>query len=537
MNAAVYNNLDKRTQQSIDKFRKDYRSFEVDGILDEMITNSITQAEQVYSKNKTLPLNQIIEKVFTLNIRKYIHDEFEYYKDSKIFYTLFTDFINKEKTIDKKINQLEHLSDLLQNANCEVDVDFCAYLFEINHDLEKIIKKFSKKNDNQEKGKKSLISILVDYNALLQEENVEFDEEISYTDELDDSDQYAYYDEYKKIGKDTDDLVKAYLKELKAPILTAEEEIELAMQMEEGNVKAKNKLIESNLKLVVSIAMGYVGRGMSFLDLIQEGNLGLIKAVEKFDYTKGFKFSTYATWWIRQAITRAIADKSRNIRIPVHFLENMNKYRKVQNNLYEKLGRTPTIEEIANEMGITIEKATEIYNAMFDTKSLNEKINDEEDSELEYFVPADIDSVEDLVLNSNSHEAMLTLLKECGLKEKELDVILKRFGFYNDKVMTLEEIGQEYGVTRERIRQIEAKTLRKLKHPARAKKFAAFLGREEDMLHSSNKIKQEKKRDIPIVIPSNYQSENQKGINKNKTATKKEIEKKNLEEKTAIGGG
>lgn len=272
-----------------------------------------------------------------------------------------------------------------------------------------------------------------------------------------------------------DDPVKIYLKEIgRVPLLTAEEEIELATRMAQGDPYAKKRLSEANLRLVVSIAKRYVGRGMQFLDLIQEGNLGLIKAVEKFDYTKGYKFSTYATWWIRQAITRAIADQARTIRIPVHMVETITKVKKASSQLLHKNGHEPSAEEIAKELNIPVERVREIIRISQDPVSLETPIGEEEDSHLGDFIPDDD-------APAPAEAASLTLLKEQlnevldTLTEREAKVLRLRFGLEDGRQRTLEEVGKEFNVTRERIRQIEAKALRKLRHPSRSKKLRDFL--------------------------------------------------------------
>ncbi len=309
-----------------------------------------------------------------------------------------------------------------------------------------------------------------------------FENDIDYgveSDELPDDNQEIEFesleDEALTKGIAVDDPVRMYLKEIgKVPLLTADEEIVLAQKMKEGDQDARQKLVEANLRLVVSIAKRYVGRGMLFLDLIQEGNLGLIKAVEKCDYTKGYKFYTYATWWIRQAITRSIADQARTIRIPVHMVETINKLIRVSRQLLQTYGREPSPEEIAEEMGITVEKVREIQKIAQEPVSLETPIGEEEDSHLGDFIPdEDVPAPAEAAAALMLKEQLLEVLDT--LTEREQKVLKLRFGLEDGHARTLEEVGKEFDVTRERIRQIESKAIKKLNHPSRSKKLKDYL--------------------------------------------------------------
>lgn len=312
--------------------------------------------------------------------------------------------------------------------------------------------------------------------ALEFESDVDLDIDLEVDVELEiDEEEETELDLSLPEGLNIDDPVRMYLKEIgKVPLLSAEEEISLAKRMEEGDDAAKKRLAEANLRLVVSIAKRYVGRGMLFLDLIQEGNLGLIKAVEKFDYRKGYKFSTYATWWIRQAITRAIADQARTIRIPVHMVETINKLIRVSRQLLQELGRDPLPEEIAEELEMPVEKVREILKISQEPVSLETPIGEEEDSHLGDFI-------QDENVPVPAEAAAFTLLKEqlvdvlATLTDREQKVLRLRFGLDDGRARTLEEVGKEFNVTRERIRQIEAKALRKLRHPSRSRKLKDYL--------------------------------------------------------------
>ena len=305
-------------------------------------------------------------------------------------------------------------------------------------------------------------------------ENMDMDDEDPSASTIDDEEEVEIDLSLPK-GINVDDPVRMYLKEIgRVPLLTADEEIEIAKRMEQGDEEAKKKLAEANLRLVVSIAKRYLGRGMQFLDLIQEGNLGLIKAVDKFDWRKGYKFSTYATWWIRQAITRSIADQARTIRIPVHMVETINKLVRISRQLLQEHGREPTPEEIAREMDIPEEKVREILKIAQEPVSLETPIGEEEDSHLGDFIPDDdVPAPADAAAFSMLKEQLMEVLDT--LTEREQKVLKLRFGLEDGRARTLEEVGKQFDVTRERIRQIEAKALRKLRHPSRSKKLKDYL--------------------------------------------------------------
>ena len=336
--------------------------------------------------------------------------------------------------------------------------DITDALEELDYDVEQVDK---------------LYSMLEGQNIEIVEEGASLDDDLDKLD-LEGEDGEDALDLSFVDGVNIDDPVKVYLKEIgRVPLLSSDEEVELAQRMAEGDAYAKKRLAEANLRLVVSIAKRYVGRGMQFLDLIQEGNLGLIKAVEKFDHTKGFKFSTYATWWIRQAITRAIADQARTIRVPVHMVEVINKATRCNRKLVQELGREPTLEEIAAELNLPIEKIIEANRTAADTLSLDTPVGDEEDTTIGSFVeddntPGPADATSNTLLAAALSEILGTLT------EREASVLRMRFGMYDGRTHTLEEVGQLFGVTRERIRQIENKAIRKLRHPSRAKKIKDF---------------------------------------------------------------
>ncbi len=369
---------------------------------------------------------------------------------------------NVQAKFEEKLKQLLAMAKKKKNVlEYQEIVDFLAELALNEEQIEKVI-------EHLEKTGVDVLRITND-----DDDDVIDDEEIMLSEE--DEVDMENIDLSVPDGISIEDPVRMYLKEIgKVPLLSAEEEIELAQRMEEGDEDAKKRLAEANLRLVVSIAKRYVGRGMLFLDLIQEGNLGLIKAVEKFDYRKGYKFSTYATWWIRQAITRAIADQARTIRIPVHMVETINKLIRVSRQLLQELGREPLPEEIAEEMNLPVERVREILKISQEPVSLETPIGEEEDSHLGDFIQDDNVPVP-------ADAAAFTLLKEQlvevlgTLTEREQKVLRLRFGLDDGRARTLEEVGKEFNVTRERIRQIEAKALRKLRHPSRSRKLKDYL--------------------------------------------------------------
>lgn len=392
---------------------------------------------------------------------------------------------NSLSNIDDTVMRGEDDEDLLEATDDERKKALLACKHLASHDAKATIlenlTEIAKNNDNHVSMREINEQIELyelepeDSEALLEElneRNIEISEEDADIEDLeeDDKDKSAIYD---IIG--VDDPVRMYLKEIgKVGLLTAEGEKELAQRMQEGDIEARDHLCEANLRLVVSIAKRYVGRGMSFLDLIQEGNLGLLKAVEKFDYTKGFKFSTYATWWIRQAITRAIADQARTIRIPVHMVETINKLVRAQRTLLQELGREPEVEELAKVLEIKEDKVREIMKISQEPVSLEKPIGEEEDSHLGDFIPDDD-------APSPEHQTAFSLLKEqlgevlSTLTPREEKVLRLRFGLDDGRTRTLEEVGKEFDVTRERIRQIEAKALRKLRHPNRSKHLRGYM--------------------------------------------------------------
>ena len=370
--------------------------------------------------------------------------------------------IENEATAKKDINTDEKLKSIIKKAKEKGKITYGELASELDDaNTEQIDKVFDAFEDMG-------VNVLKDDDLDLEEPDID---ELEAVEDI----KVEDIDLNNMDGINIDDPVRMYLREIgRIPLLSYEEELELAKRVLDGDEEAKQKLAESNLRLVVSIAKKYVGRGMLFLDLIQEGNMGLIKAVEKFDYTKGYKFSTYATWWIRQAITRAIADQARTIRIPVHMVETINKLIRTSRHLLQQLGREPSPEEIAEEMEIPVEKVIEIQKIAQDPVSLETPIGEEDDSHLGDFIqdddsPAPQDAAAYTLLREQLEEVMKTLTP------REAKVLKLRFGLEDGKARTLEEVGREFDVTRERIRQIEAKALRKLRHPSRSKKLRDYM--------------------------------------------------------------
>ena len=371
------------------------------------------------------------------------------------------DLLDATQRLDLKDDDIESLIKYFQDKNIKVISDTDD---EQDFDSMDVSEEELEKMDNQD-----------DLTEVFEDDSGDFSD--GQTEDVDTSALDFDNDLYATDSSKINDPVKMYLKQIGCyKLLTSQEEIELAKRIKQGDQQAKNKLTQANLRLVVSIAKHYVGRGMLFLDLIQEGNLGLMKAVEKFDYTKGFKFSTYATWWIKQAITRAIADQARTIRIPVHMVETINKITRVQRKLVQEKGREPTAEEIAAELkndAITPERVREIQKIALDPVSLETPIGEEDDSHLGDFIEdKDAVSPSEYTTKSLLKDELRSVMKE--LTDREERVLRLRYGLDDDRPRTLEEVGKEFGVTRERIRQIEAKAIRKLRHPARAKRFGDF---------------------------------------------------------------
>lgn len=399
---------------------------------------------------------------------------------------VMNDSVKESDVIDMnqiQANNEEKISEKCENENAKTREEYVKELevLAVNGQLSYDV--IGKHLDSVDMDKDEMESVYEDLIGkgieIVSEESTEDFDDSKVADDKDDSDDNddSEADIEAAITKSVavDDHVRMYLKEIgKVPLLTAEEEIELAKRMEAGDDEAKKKLCESNLRLVVSIAKKYVGRGMLFLDLIQEGNLGLIKAVDKFDWRKGFKFSTYATWWIRQAITRSIADQARTIRIPVHMVETINKLMRIQRQLIQELGRDPTPAEIAEVMEVSEDKVREILKIAQEPVSLETPIGEEEDSHLGDFIPdEEVPAPAEATAFSMLKEQLVEVLDT--LTEREQKVLKLRFGLEDGRARTLEEVGKQFDVTRERIRQIEAKTLRKLRHPSRSKKLKDYL--------------------------------------------------------------
>ena len=444
---------------SIEKLRKEYSFSEIESTkFKEVVRDSINQVFEDKIDLAENKINSIFKRKFENNMNRFLKDQF---KNEKTSLTIINNYIDTNLDINNKsaLKELDKLDKFFKNIKIYPEPNIYLDLLN-NAKIQKLTREVVKENFNQIK-KDEFILDNVSINSLI--------------------DSYCMKEHIKRDTDDEntetplgEDYVRMYLQDIRMPLLSREEELELAKRILEDDEEAKQKLAESNLRLVVSIAKKYVGRGMLFLDLIQEGNMGLIKAVEKFDYKKGFKFSTYATWWIRQAITRAIADQARTIRIPVHMVETINKLIRISRHLLQLLGREPTPEEIAEEMEIPVEKVMEIQKIAQDPVSLETPIGEEDDSHLGDFIPDDEspapqDSAAYTLLKEQLEEVMQTLTP------REAKVLKLRFGLEDGKARTLEEVGREFQVTRERIRQIEAKALRKLRHPSRSKRLKDYM--------------------------------------------------------------
>ncbi len=434
------------------------------------------EEEKPATKKKTTRKKAVVEETITLEETTVVEEKKEVKekkttKNEKVIDSFKTEGKNKAyKTLDELKDDFKSLYQAEGKIFQKDILNALDHLDLTDDDMEKLYSWFSQENIViSEDEDIVVIEEAEDIDILDDDENID-DPEDEYEDSIS-----IDMSELHTPNVQLNDPVKMYLKEIgRVPLLKAEDEIEIAKRIEQGDEEAKNILISSNLRLVVSIAKKYVGRGMLFLDLIQEGNMGLVKAVEKFDYTKGFKFSTYATWWIRQAITRAIADQARTIRIPVHMVETINKLTRVQRQLVQELGRDPSAEEISARMdGISPEKVREIQKIALEPVSLETPIGEEDDSHLGDFIEdKDAMSPDEYANNQLLKDEINNVLK--GLTDREEKVLRLRFGLYDGRTRTLEEVGKEFNVTRERIRQIEAKALRKLKHPNRSKRLKDF---------------------------------------------------------------
>ena len=414
--------------------------------------------------------DKIIKKCMYNSINKYVEKKLEEKR-----YDIICNWIDMYiKVNQEELSAFYHLVKFFEKYNFEPSVDCVKYLLNTNQKLNSIMNKIVEKHGSEiEEGQSE--NILNDLNLLL------FVETYCATNGFDNDENDSEKNSIENSLVYNDDIVRSYLMEIgSCPLLSAEEEIELFEKVAQGDEKARKKAIECNTRLVVSIAKRYLGRGLEFLDLIQNGNLGLMKAVDVYDVSKGFKFSTYATWWIRQSITRALADQSRTIRIPVHMAELINKYTRIKYNLEVELNRVPTDEEIAEKMEIPVEKVKEIVKYSIEPVSIYTPIGEDEESTLEEFIPSSGDTIEDEFTLNVSSEIIKNLIDSAQLTEREKVILLARFGFYGGKEFTLEEVGQSLGLTRERVRQLQERALNKIRKSSRILDYLDYSDKPEE---------------------------------------------------------
>ena len=448
-----YTAYDATLKQDIQKLRQEYDY--LGNYFDAILEKALDKTLKVYNKDQSISYKTILLRVFKLCTKEFINKEMNNYPDSEFLSNYIKTNLNFSDNLNEDVQTLSKLFYLFDNNNISIEIDFYLLLLQ-NKNIANLINNLSDEKNLKRITINKYINELISINNKLKSE-----EEIIDQLEKNTTLSFDYYDEY---GKDISnfDAVKMYLKEIKKPLLTREEEIELAKKIDKGDIRARNILVESNLRLAVAVAKKNIGKGIEFLDLIQEGNIGLIKAAERFSIDKQCKFSTYAWWWIQQGIDRAIADKGRTVRLPVNKHEKIAKLNRCIKSYRQEHGFDPTIEELINITGFSEKQIYELESISSSIRSLNEIIG-EDDTELEDFIADNNQDVENSVLDKVNSEQFLSILKKCNLTPKEYDVLIQRFGLDGHSPKTLEAIGQEYGVSRERIRQIEAKVIRKLK--------------------------------------------------------------------------